>query len=325
MPDPAAARHFLLERLGLTARADLTPAALVRRLEAVQIDPVNLVARNHELVLFNRLQRFAVGQADYYQGEERVFEYIAGNRALLPLTDLPLFVPQMKRREERHRDDLRDLAGAVRHVLREIEETGPLASRRIEWAGRTHAYWDNERLAPRTKETSFALHILWEIGRLAVVGRSGAEILYDLAERALPADLLRQGAELGPAEAGKRLRHKYYRAFGIFDAQHQIFGWQHLTAGQRQKAIEEDARAGLIEPLPIQGVKRTYWALAGTAVLLAGRTTDQEAGEVRFLSPLDNLLWRRERLEDLFGFAYRWEIYTPQAKRTGGQIGRAHV
>ncbi len=82
MHDPAVVRRLLIERLGLTARADLTPAALVRKLEAVQIDPVNLVARNHELVFFNRLRRFAVGQADYYCGEERVFEYIAGNRAL---------------------------------------------------------------------------------------------------------------------------------------------------------------------------------------------------------------------------------------------------
>ena len=78
------------------------------------------------------------------------------------------------------------------------------------------------------------------------------------------------------------------------------------------------SRAGLIEPLPVDGVKRAYWAPAGTADLLAGRTGAGEGGEVRFLSPLDNLLWRRERLEDLFGFIYRWEIYTPPAKRTGG-------
>ena len=39
---------------------------------------------------------------------------------------------------------------------------------------------------------------------------------------------------------------------------------------------------------------------------------------VRFLAPLDNLMWHRRRLEDLFGFEYRWEVYTPAARRRYG-------
>jgi uncharacterized protein YcaQ len=39
---------------------------------------------------------------------------------------------------------------------------------------------------------------------------------------------------------------------------------------------------------------------------------------VRFLAPFDPLVWDRARFEHLFGWAYRFEAYTPRAKRTRG-------
>ena len=48
------------------------------------------------------------------------------------------------------------------------------------------------------------------------------------------------------------------------------------------------------------------------------QTVSIPARSIRFLPPLDNLLWRRSRIEDLFSFNYKWEIYTPAAKRTYG-------
>src|SRR5439155_8439079 len=47
-----------------------------------------------------------------------------------------------------------------------------------------------------------------------------------------------------------------------------------------------------------------------------------EAGEwgsrTTFLSPFDNLICDRARTEQLFGFAYRSEFYTPKARRRYG-------
>ena len=36
------------------------------------------------------------------------------------------------------------------------------------------------------------------------------------------------------------------------------------------------------------------------------------------LAPLDPLVWDRDLLRDLFDFTYRWEVYTPKAKRKWG-------
>ena len=313
----ATVRRYLVQRLGLDVRADQPPQALVRRLEAVQVDPVNLLARNHELVFHCRLSGRRAGRADYYQGPDGLFEYIAGNRALLSLADFPLFVPFMRLREEAHRETLRRLTGPVRQVREEIERAGPLTSRQVVCAEKVSGYWD-PAATPQTKATTLALQLLWESGLVTVVGRSGGESLYDLTERAVPADLLAQGQETPLAEARRLLREKYYRAMGVFDAGHVFFGWQHLTARERVAALAEDERRGAVERLPIEGVERAYWTVAGMGETLAACRGTAVPDGVRFLPPLDNLLWRRERLVDLFDFDYKWEIYTPAAKRKGG-------
>jgi hypothetical protein len=318
MFDPILVRRFLLDRLGLTKRVKMPAGAMAARLEAIQIDPVNLLGRNHELALFCRLTGRRADQTDYYEGPDRLFEYIAGNRALLPLRDLPMFLPFMRRREEHLRDEFTRLAEPIGKVLGDIEACGPLTSRKIGCEERLHGYWESSSEAPRTKQTTLAIQYLWECGRLTVTGREGSESVYGLAERSWPEDLRRQGAEMTIAEAARLLREKYYRGMTVFDAGHIFFGWQRLTAAERADALREDEARGLVEPLPIAGIKRKYWAIAGTAERLQSYAAKPNAAQARLIPPLDNLLWRRERLEDLFGFYYRWEIYTPQAKRTSG-------
>lgn len=40
--------------------------------------------------------------------------------------------------------------------------------------------------------------------------------------------------------------------------------------------------------------------------------------EVKFLAPLDNLIWDRAMTSEIFDFEYRWEVYTPVPKRKYG-------
>jgi hypothetical protein len=51
----------------------------------------------------------------------------------------------------------------------------------------------------------------------------------------------------------------------------------------------------------------------------AGETPGGEVPDtVRLLAPFDPVVWDRRRFEQLWGWAYRFEAYTPEAKRTLG-------
>ena len=70
--------------------------------------------------------------------------------------------------------------------------------------------------------------------------------------------------------------------------------------------------------MQVGGVRRTYYVLSALVPLLESLLEARVAPDVYLLPPLDNVLWDRERLADLFGFRYSWEIYLPPTKRRYG-------
>lgn len=128
------------------------------------------------------------------------------------------------------------------------------------------------------------------------------------------------------------------------------------TAGRHEEQIELEERlrrlvlliAGILAPLPERSLRATLQHLAHAAPALEGRhsavTKLKESGElacaevdgeryvwpeaplirraperiVRFLAPFDPLVWDRRRFEHFWGWAYRFEAYTPVAKRKLG-------
>jgi len=205
-------------------------------------------------------------------------------------------------------------------VLRELERSGPLPSRAFTTAERIAGYWDDK--GPKTKATTHALNVLWVTGEVLVVRHEGMERYFDLPHKLVPAKQLRRAEETDPREADRALLEKYIRAFRIFDLGDFRFGWQKIPAPRRRPLIERYLKEGTVVALEINGVRRPYFALAEDIEQIRRHERDGRAsfgdGEIRFLAPLDNLLWRRERLADLFDFSYVWEIYVPAHKRRFG-------
>ncbi|WP_085523632.1 winged helix-turn-helix domain-containing protein [Tuberibacillus sp. Marseille-P3662] len=325
----SAVRRFLLEKQGLVSHHESTPASdpetvlqMICQLECVQLDPVSVVERNQHLVLGNRLSGYKPEHLNILLTQGKVLEYIANAACVMPIEDYSILGPVRERLQRQVEQPLKQLDHVATAVLNRLETEGPLPSRAFKSNNRVHGYWDNQ--TPNTKETSQALNLLLDGGFIRVVYREGNERFFAITKRTIPENIRQHAETLSMSEAQALLTKKYMRAYRLFDPQDARFGWQKMTAAERRAEIDEQVSAGTVIPLDINNVKRPYFILADDLDKL--REMDREVskdpvsidGPIRFLSPLDNLLWRRERLVDLFDFRYRWEIYTPQSKRRYG-------
>lgn len=327
-------RRFLLEAQGLLPGAGIAPESpgqratpdtvlqMLRRLECVQLDPVAAVERNQHLALAARMPGYKPELLEELLSQGRIFEYLANAACAIPIEDYPLFGPTRRLWRERLQGELEALGPVVAEVMARLEAEGPLPARAFTAARRVSGYWDS---APKTKATSHALNVLADAGEIMVVRREKGERFFDLPQRAVPADFLRRSEEMEPEAAWAALLEKYLRAYRVFDLGDFRFGWRRMAAAERRAVVAGLVQAGQVVPLQIEGVRRQYYVLAADLDRLRAWAREAPAeeplpveGPVRFLPPLDNLLWRRERLLDLFGFAYTWEVYYPPAKRRYG-------
>ncbi len=312
--------RFLVETLDLAAkRPGGTPDDVldeIRRLECVQIDPVAAVERNQHLALHARLRTYAPATLGALLERAQVFEGIANAACVIPIEDYPIFAGTRRRRLAGLARALADLDPIVRHVRTTLAERGPQPARSFESAHRVRGYWNVGTAT--TKATSHALTLLLDAGEVIVVRRDGNTRWFDLPEHALPPALFDAAQRIPTPDADEALLQKYLRALRVCDAGDFRFGWRAMPAAERVARLEQMAGEGHIVPLAVRDVKRRYYVLASDAEVLERPRRGAGAGGLRFLPPLDNLLWRRSRLADLFRFDYTWEVYLPAAKRRYG-------
>ncbi|MDX6412384.1 MAG: uncharacterized protein QOE91_1900 [Gaiellaceae bacterium] len=185
--------------------------ATVRRLGFLQIDPISTVAPPQRLVLWSRLGPYDSTDLDRLLWEERkLFEWSA---FIWPIEDFPLIRARMRRRrgkakyEQQGTEFLRQNARFKRHLLRELEERGPLLSREIEAdlmvSRDPHPWWGSRKV-------TLMLELLEGRGVVAIVGRRGKQRVWDLAERWYP-----DAESLPWPEARELLAEKRFRSLGV--------------------------------------------------------------------------------------------------------------
>jgi hypothetical protein len=167
-------------------------------------------------------------------------------------------------------------------------------------------------------------------GRLGLARRDGNRRYYDLVERLFPADLL--AVRVPEREQRRHLLLSRYRAHGLLGASGSGELWLGIGRGPlRAELRAELVDRGEIVPVAVEGLKGPRFVVADELPLLAQAEREiaaEDAGALArpgdgapgasFLAPLDPIMWDREALEPLYGFEYRWEVYTPAAKRRWG-------
>ncbi|MGR6970774.1 winged helix-turn-helix domain-containing protein [Streptomyces cynarae] len=305
------ARRIALRAQGFLGAPDRRAGVrgLLRRLGAVQLDTISVLARSHELIPYARLGaigRKAVDSAYWTRSSDgrstagpHAFEYWSHAACVLPIEEWPHFA--FRRRAYRSRPHwghtLPD--GAYDQVIKQLRTEGPLTATDLGGAKKTSEWWD-------WSGTKVAVERALMYGEVVCVERRGWKRVYDLAERAVPEALLHD--ELDDAECLRRLVSLAGRSLGV-GTRADIADYHRLKGEQVDAVIAE---SGLV-PVTVEGWGKPAWADPE-----ALRNPPRGRHRTTLLSPFDSLIWERARTDRIFGFTHRLEAYVPKQKRVHG-------
>jgi uncharacterized protein len=313
----AQARRIALAAQGFAdpPRAGAPSGWAVRRLfdrvGVVQIDSVNVLQRAHYLPLFSRVGAYDTDLLDRaaHYAPRRLFEYWGHEASLIPVT----LQPALRWRMDRAAHDAwggmrriqRDRPELVAQVLEEVRDGGPVAASEVlehERPARSGPWWG-------WSDVKRAFEWLFWSGQITSARRRGFERLYDLPERVLPADVV---AAPTPSldEAQRTLLRVAARSLGVA-SESDLRDYFRLPAAEAKARVAELVEAGELLPVEVEG-----WRTPG--YLDPGARVPRQVRARALVGPFDSLIWERPRVERLFGFRYRIEIYVPAPKRVHG-------
>jgi len=299
------------EPAGPITRAHLK--RLISRIQVLQLDSVSVAVRAHYAPVFSRLgpyDRDVLDRAAWGPRSMRLLaEYWAHEAALMAVDDWPLL--RWRMRQYRHGRWGSHIVKAnlklADEIVAAVAELGPSTAGQIEAhlaaepRGQKGPWWGRS-------DTKWVAEALFASGVLTTATRVGFARHYDLVEKVLPPSVLAR--EVDDDEAVRELTLRAATALGV-GTEADIRDYFRLSAQQVKPAIADLVAAGEIERVNVDG-----WS--APAYLRTGRTVPRLDGGTALLCPFDPLIFFRPRVERLFGFYYRIEIYTPAAKRQYG-------
>ena len=282
------------------------------RIQLVQIDSVNVLARSHFLPFFSRLGNYDRAILKQMAGRHprRMLEYWAHEASFIRPEHFQDLVAWQKRAwVGASAMDPALRAGVTRLILDALAPGKPLTAaeltavighvedrKRVNWGWNWNA-------------VKRVLEHLFEEGAISCASRTDQfERRYALLKDVLPD--LALTAEPEPQAAMDRLIEAAAQAHGIGTV--RCFADYFRTPIKAAAiSVQNLVDRGRLEPVSVRGWDRRLFRHADARLPRAatGRA---------LLSPFDSLVFERRRLEELFGFRYRIEIYTPAPKRRFG-------
>ncbi|NKB28777.1 MAG: winged helix-turn-helix domain-containing protein [Rhodobacteraceae bacterium] len=306
------ARRLLLWSNGLaeTPTGPLDVMGIIRRLGFVQIDTIRNVTRAHHHILWSRNQNYREKMLWPLLGRDRmIFEHFTHDASLIPMEVLPMWRRQFRRLGAKvaNSDWFRSglAQGEIQRIRDRIGAEGALSTHAFDTMADSREMWARP---PHKK----ALDQMWYAGELATCYRENFVKFYNLAERVFPAHL-RDGPD-DAAQANWLCDAALDRLSVATTGEVQRF-WGAMDAGEAKTW----AQARDLIPVEVVGadrVARPAWAVADIADRL--RDAPAPTTRLRILNPFDPAIRDRARLERLFGFDYRNEMFVPAAKRRWG-------
>lgn len=315
------ARRFMLAYQGLWPSHEKEGKdailSVIRDLGCIQFDPLNIVGRNPELVLQARISDFRPEMLQELLYDDRaLLDGWDKNMSIYSVNDWPFFKRYRDSALRRLGDSSQPAVSILPQVRETIEERGPLSSIDLEFDKAVDWSWGPTRMARAALESMYA----W--GELVIHHRVNTRKVYDFSSRHIPAEILGAG-EPNETQAqfhDWRVLRRIQGLGMIWNRSGDAWlGFRGIMAGDRTAAFSRLIDRGKIVEVRVDGIEQPlYLRNADRDELDRIRDSGVSSNRAAILAPLDNLLWDRRFIQELFDFYYIWEVYKPVAERRYG-------
>ena len=297
----------------------------VRQAGCIQFDPVDVCGKNAELTLQSRVKGFRKSMLRELLYEDRkLVDYVDKELSIWPSEDWPYF-NSYRERSRRLSDTFEGMSELKEEALAYIKENGPVCSDtlpvdgEIYWHSSMHWSGNWHKKSPAARSV---LEQLYTDGELIIHHKNGSRKYYDLAEKYLPADVLK--ADNPCRDEFDFISWRVLRRIGavglLWDKSSTAFLGIDLKADLRKKVLSCLSAEKKIGSVMVEGIKVPFYYRIEDEALLLDILDGQADLKARmsFIAPLDPLFWDKDLIFALWDFRYSWEIYTPAAKRKYG-------
>lgn len=292
----------------------------IERVGCIQYDPLNIVGRNADLVIQSRIEDYdPVMLEDLLYNKRELIDGWDKMMSIYSAKDWPYFKRVRDERKKevenvlKNRNSL-DAINYVEPVKEFIQKNGSTIPSEIDLGSVEKGRWGHGKLSSATMD------YMWNSGELGVKEKKNTQKKYDLIERLLPSEIL---YESEPFQNDEEF-YKWYvkRRIGSIGAYWDRSGEGWLGNYISNKTLRQRVLNGLVDEgelvlIRVENLKETFY-LRKEDISILNYSTSINGSNVKFLAPLDNLIWDRKLTRDIFDFDYTWEVYKPIDKRKYG-------
>jgi uncharacterized protein YcaQ len=289
-----------------TLFAPTTLARAIDRLGFIQADPIRAPARAQDLTLRHRVRDYCAGDLERLYPTLAIEEDFFVNYGFLPRDTHTLMHPRIARKKwSKARQE------KANALLEFVQARGVTHPRDV------HAHFKHGKVrnwfGGSTNASTQLLDEMHYRGLVRIAARQGGTRLYSARDTTQAAS--------DPHHAMDALVDVIVRKYAPLPERSLSELVSRLRSGAPQWAREcRPALQRARMRLPSAEVEsvRWYWPVGETPSASKWASKDFDHGVARLLAPFDPVVWDRRRFELLWNWSYRFEAYTPAAKRVRG-------
>jgi len=291
----------------------------LQRVNTLQFDPLDIAGRNVDIILKSRFSNYSRNLLDELM--YRDFQIVDGfdKEASIHLIDdwgnfsyVRKELSELNMRILNYRgtnEALEILESVHKHV---IEHPNTFSSD-VKIKSENKNSWGSSNLF------NCALNQLWAEGKLIVSSRKGSIKGFTVTEAIVPTEF-RDSIHNSHQEFMEWYVLRRLESLGVYWLKRGP-GWLgfHLKDIKViQSIVGNLVEQGLLIEVEIEGMKENFYLTKANYDLLLNYSNTLLHNNLRFIAPLDNLIWDRDLVKALFNFDYKWEVYVPEEKRKFG-------